>query len=732
MAGLSDHMDRLHRTTLGRRGLPVAALLVGVLWPCAGPAQTPADTTPHSEAVLVSEHAGIRAGRPFTVALHVRLDPGWHTYWKNPGDSGTEATLEWLLPDGFTAGPIQWPRPVRIPYPPLMSYAYEDEVLLPVEITPPAALRTGTDVGLEATADFLVCEEICLVATTRVTLELPVVAGEPAPSELAAAFRTTRLQLPADVPGWTTRARSVGDTVWLGVEPPAGWSGTLRAAYFYPHDPQLMEHALPQPLLMAGGGGWLGLVRSPYRLELPDTLEGILTLADGLTLDDAGHVTLAVATPIAPGAPPVAAVAPTTAATPSLVLALVLALLGGVLLNLMPCVFPVLSLKVLGFLQHAGEDPRVPRYHGLAYAAGIVLSFVALAGALLMVRSAGSEVGWGFQLQSPLIVALLAFLMLAIGLNFLGLLEFGAALTRLGRVGAEESGYRGSFLTGVLAVIVATPCTAPFMGAAVGAALVRPAPEALTIFAGLGVGMAAPYMVLSRWPSLTRRLPAPGRWMETLRQALAFPMFGVAVWLLWVLGLQVGVGGATGLLFAMLVFAFGAWMLARGTSTKRPVRRLTRPVAALIMVAAMVWGTVAVAGREAPTGPAQAGPGALAWEPFTPDAVAAHRAAGRAVFVDFTAAWCITCQVNERVVLSSRTVEDAFRAADIALVRADWTRRDAVIARALVELGRSGVPVYALYPADRTARPTILPTVLTNDIVLEALDRLAPARATED
>lgn len=721
--------------------LPV--LLLALALPAAAGGQTPdrSDPTPHSDGTLVAELDGIQPGRPFTVGLRITMDRGWHTYWKNAGDSGTPALLDWTLPPGFTADSIQFPRPERIPYPPLMSYAYQDEVLLPVRITPPAELEPGTRVRLEADAEWLICEDICLVAETPVALELPVVSDAPAPTRWAGDFDATRLELPVQDTAWDVSARASGDTIWLRVRPPAPWEGSLAGAYFYPLDSQLIEHAIPEPVRADGDEVWIGMVRSPYRLELPERLVGLLAPAPGQTVDAAGHVALAVDAPLDEGAPPAAAIAlamapmSTAPAAPeggglSLLVALGLAFLGGVLLNLMPCVFPVLSLKILGFVEHAAGDRRVMRTHGAVFGAGVVLSFIALATVLLAVRAAGPEVGWGFQLQSPVIVALLAFLMFGIGLNFLGLLEFGAALTRLGRVGADDSGYRGSFLTGVLAVIVATPCTAPFMGAAIGAALVRPAVEALAIFAGLGVGMAMPYMVLSSWPGLLRRLPKPGRWMETLRQALAFPMFAVAVWLLWVLGLQVGVGSATTLLFALLAFAFGAWLLGRGSGAKPGLRRAGQVVAVAVMAASLAWGVVAVA-RAEPAASSATGAGELAWEPWTESTVAAHRAQGHAVFVDFTAAWCITCQVNERVVLSSAPVVQAFRDADIALVRADWTRRDDAIARALAVLGRSGVPVYALYPADPAAPPVLLPSVLTSDIVLDALDRLAPARAQE-
>jgi len=353
-----------------------------------------------------------------------------------------------------------------------------------------------------------------------------------------------------------------------------------------------------------------------------------------------------------------------------------------------------------------------------------VLSFLALAGTLIAVRSAGAEVGWGFQLQNPAVVTALVFLMVAVALNFLGVFEVGASLTRLGGVGVEQQGYRSSFLTGVLATLVATPCTAPFMGAAVAAALLRPPFEGLVIFGGLGLGMALPYVILTLQPALLEKLPRPGRWMETLRQALAFPMLAVAIWLLWVLGLQVGMGGAAAVLTALLGFSLGAWMLHRAppASVATATQKGARFAGVALLLLSTVWGI----GRFTVDGEAAEGSVVVTWEPFTESVIDDHRAAGRTVFVDFTAAWCITCQVNKRVALTDNDVKQAFLDRGIALVQADWTRRDDTIARELEALGRNGVPVYAIYPADPSAPPRLLPNVLTPGIVLDALSSIEP------
>lgn len=686
------------------------------------------DVTPYSDGYLVSATSSVTPGTTARLGLRIRMDRDWHTYWKNAGDSNAYgAILEWNLPDGFSAGEFDWPFPERVPYPPLMSLAYEDEVLLPFDLQVPEDAEVGSTIRLAADAEWLICKEICLVAEDSLFLELPVTASEDAPSESADAFAETELALPVEAPGWETGARITpeGDVVGVGVAPPSDWSGSLRNAWFFPVDPTLIDHAAAQPLAARNDTSWIRLTKSPYYDEVPERVEGVLVLAEGQTFGPEGRRAIAFDAELQEGPIPIPAPAPVMAdgasAELSLLAALGFALLGGLLLNLMPCVFPVLSLKVLGFVEHAGDDRATLRMHGYVFAAGVILSFLALAGTLIAIRAAGAEVGWGFQLQNPAVVTALIFLMVAVALNFLGVFEVGAALTRLGAVGAEQSGYRSSFLTGVLATLVATPCTAPFMGAAIAAALVRPPVEALAVFGGLGAGMALPYVVLTMRPELLERLPRPGRWMETLRQALAFPMLAVAVWLLWVLGLQVGMGGAAAVLSALLVFSLGAWMLHRTppSSVATASQRFARVAGMVLLMFALGWG---VGQFVDPAGANDGDDVVVAWEPFTASVIDERRAEGRAVFVDFTAAWCITCQVNKRVALTHDDVVAGFVEHDVALVRADWTLRDDTIARALDALGRNGVPVYALYPADPTAPPRLLPNVLTPRIVLDAIE----------
>ncbi len=710
------------------------ALLIGL--PAGLTAQpVDGDVTPYSDGTFVTATESFTPGTTARIGLHIRIDEGWHTYWRNAGDSGSEALLDWNLPDGWAAGEFDWPFPERFEYPPLMSYAYEDEVLLPLDLQIPADARPGTTVRLAAKADWLVCDEVCLFAVDSLSLEVPITADEDAPSEWAAAFEANALRLPAQAEGWEFQARTdpTDEALGLGVTTPAEWDGSLEGAYFYPHHTTLIDHFRPQPLAVDADTAWLRFQLNSFNGGLPERMDGVLVLAEGQSFGPEARRAIAVDAALLEG--PIPAQAPVMAdgaeasGQLSLLAALGLAALGGLLLNLMPCVFPVLSLKVLGFVEHASGDRATLRRHGYFFAAGVILSFLALAGTLIAIRAAGAEVGWGFQLQNPAVVTALIFLMVAVALNFLGVFEVGNALTRLGAVGADESGYRSSFLTGVLATLVATPCTAPFMGAAVAAALLRPPVEGLVIFGGLGAGMALPYVLLTLRPALLERLPRPGRWMETLRQALAFPMLAVAIWLLWVLGLQVGMGGAAAVLTALLVFSLGAWMLHRTppASVATASQKFARVAGVVLLMFSLGWGV----GRFVqPAGGASADAVAVSWEPFTASIVDERRAEGRAVFVDFTAAWCITCQVNKRVALNDADVTSAFVDRDVALVQADWTRRDDTIARELEALGRNGVPVYALYPADPTAPPRLLPNILTPRIVLDALESVAGPSST--
>jgi thiol:disulfide interchange protein DsbD len=674
-------------------------------------AQQGEDPSPHSDARSVSELAAIRPGEAFTVALHLTMDAGWHSYWRNPGDAGGETVIEWTLPDGFTATAIQWPHPHRIEAPPLVSYGYDGEVLLLVEVAPPPHLQPGTTATLEARADWVVCEEICLPAAADVSLTLPVAEGAARlDPEWGPAVARTRARLPAVLDAWAIEAWRVPDGFVLSVTPPRGWDGAFLGSYFFSGASGVIAHAAPQPLTRDGDTYQLSLVSSEYLQGSVARLEGVLLTPDGVAWDAERDVR-AMTVDVSVTERPMVAGAPLTLAT-----ALLFALVGGLLLNLMPCVFPVLSLKVMGFVSQGGAEPSKVRAHGIAFAAGVIASFWLLAGVLLALRAGGTALGWGFQLQSPAFVALMAALFFVLGLSLFGAFDVGTSLTRLGSVLGASEGYGASVASGVLATVVATPCIAPLMGAALGFALTQPPLPTLLVFGTLGLGMAAPYLTLSMAPALLRRLPRPGAWMVTLRQFLAFPLFATSVWLVWVFGRQTGLDGATALLagLTLLGFATWAWWRWRDAPTGSWPFVTSRVAAGVGLIAA---AAVAVRGMG---GEAATAADDL-WQPYSAAGVAELRAAGRPVFIDFTAAWCLTCKVNERVVLSTTEASEAFREREVALFMADWTKRDPEITRALERFGRSGVPLYVLYPGGEHGGATVLPVILTKQILLEAL-----------
>ncbi|MEP7280977.1 MAG: thioredoxin family protein [Rubrivivax sp.] len=686
-------------------------------------AQTEVVTTPQVRAELVADAPeGIAAGQPVSLGLLIRHQPKWHTYWKNPGDSGLPTLLEWQLPAGVTAGPIEWPTPTKLAVGPLLNYGYEGELLLPVTLTVPAGFAAPT-LSVKLHAEWLVCKDVCIPESGDFTLEVPTQA---ATALHRAAFAAARGEARVGEHALTLRADGL---------PPA-WRG--KAVAFFPETPGVIQNAA-QPATRWDGATWVAEVAlDPQRSESPSALPAVLTTPEAptgvaLTLAVAGAWPAVVAPPALPAVEPAAAagtVTPTTAVVPlapaappiGFVLALVFGLLGGALLNLMPCVFPVLSLKVLGFARHAGER-RMLLAGGLAYTAGVVLSFVALAALMLALRAGGEQLGWGFQMQSPTVVALLAALFTLIGLNLAGVFEFGSVLPDRLASAQLRHPLLDSALTGVLAVAIAAPCTAPFMGASLGLAVTLPTAQALAVFAAVGVGMALPYLAASAWPALASALPRPGAWMVTFKGLMAFPMFATVVWLIWVLGQQVGIDGAAALLGTLVALAFAVWALGAPGHSRR-ARTVLGGVGVLLLAAALAWTGPALQ-ADAATPAASTDSAASA---SSSARVAEATAAGRPVFVDFTAAWCVTCQFNKRTTLARAEVQADFAARRVLMLRADWTRRDPAITAELARLGRSGVPVYALY-APYSATPVLLPEVLSVDAVHEALAALGKSPA---
>jgi len=678
-----------------------ASLLLALIFLTGAAAQAASSvvTTPHLRAELVSEASTLEADRPFWVALRFTLQPGWHTYWKNPGDSGEAPRIRWQLPDGYSAGDIQWPPPERLPVGPLMNFGYGGEAWLPVLITPPTGAGAAP-VRLRASATWLVCKEDCIPERGEFDLTLPV--GVMTPSPLAPVFEELRARLPRPLVGaeWTVEA----GVLRLHLARLAG--DGLRAAWFFPEDYGVLEHAAEQGLSLEGRTPVLTLKRGAVGPDPAGTLRGVLVAERG---GPTATVTEAWTVQALP--------AGTASAASGLILAMVMALGGGLLLNLMPCVFPVLALKALHLVQHARADPVHARLSGLAFTAGVLLSFLVLAGVLLVLRAGGEAVGWGFQLQSPAFVAGLAWLMLALGLGLSGVWSLGGAWMGLGQSLAARGGVSGAFFTGVLAVVVATPCTAPFMGAALGYALAQPASVALAVFLALGLGMALPWLAIALFPVLARGLPRPGPWMERFKQLLAFPLYATVAWLIWVLAQQTDARGLALALAGLIGVGLLAWLIGQGRGR-------------LIAITALAGGIllVGLAREIEPGAAAETAAASGHWEAYDEARLAQLQAQGRPVLVNFTAAWCITCQVNERIALDTPTVRQAMAQAGVVRLKADWTRHDPALTRILEAHGRSGVPLYLLYPAGG-GTPEVLPAVLTEALMLARLDALGAHRS---
>jgi len=685
--------------------------------------------TAHVEAELVAAKTAIVPGEPITVALRLAIQKDWHTYWQNPGDSGLPTTLAWKLPAGIEAGPIEWPVPKVLPVGPLVNYGYEGEVLHLVELKPQRTLADGGPVTLAARAEWLVCKEVCIPEGVDLSLTLPVVASADPDPRWSGPMAAAQAALPKPLAGWRANASGTGATVKLTLVPPpgAGDPGTIR---FFPFAPDKIDPSGPQPVTREGNAYAVSLPVS-HTLAAPlDRLAGVVTSAAGLSEAHAATIDVPVAGAVAAGARPAQAAAPALdlaaarsadADPATIVIAIVSALVGGILLNLMPCVFPVLTLKVLGFATHKDSHSTM-RHEGAAFAAGVVIAFVALGAVLAVLRAGGQHLGWGFQLQSPAVVTALAMLFFVLALNLSGVFEFAHLAPSRVTNWTSKNRTLDAFGSGVLAVVVASPCTAPFMGAALGFALAGSAATMLVTFVALGIGMALPYLLLAWFPGWRRRLPRPGPWLERFKQVLAFPLYATVIWLAWVLGAQRDNDALLRLLVALLFigFALWAWRIVR-TGGARPWG-----VAGLVAVgitAAIAWPLFVPDSRSVSNAADRRVAGADPdWAAFTPQAVAALTASGRPVFVDFTAAWCVTCQVNKRLVLNADDVRAEFAAKKVALVRADWTRRDPAITEALAALGRSGVPVYVLYRPGK--EPLLLPEVLQRSTMREALATL--------
>ena len=674
---------------------------------------------------LISEVEAAVPGKAFRIGIRQIIKEGWHTYWINPGDSGAPTKLTWDLPAGVSVGPIQWPLPKAIPYFDLMNHGYEGDVFLMSELRLPGDWPEGNPLHIDVTVDWLVCADICIPENVSLSLSLPTTTGPALPHPINGfLFEEAEKHLPRPSL-WPSNFEARGDRLKLSLDGNFEQS-RIEKAHFFALKPGFIKHASPQSLEIVDNTLTLEMqvdeTTSPFE-SLPGLLVITETTGDGAITQGFELTALPTAAPMESAS---LNLANPTKSDLALWQAAFFAVLGGLILNLMPCVFPVLSMKALSLVRHAGE-PGI-KLQGVMYTAGVLISFLSLAGVLIAMKASGAAIGWGFQLQSPLVIALLAYLMLGVGLWLTGaiVLEGGAAerlqsaLMNVGGGLAGRTGAMGSFFTGVLAVIVATPCTAPFMAPALGFALTQNATTALIVFVCLGAGFALPFLLLSLSPDLQKILPRPGAWMTRLKEFLAFPMYATAAWLVWVLSQQVGANALLAVLMGFVFLGLTIWLLRFSSIFPRLLCGLSLAATialAIIPATKTLKATADQDGMSAlidPDGPAIA---------FSQNRFDSLLTQGKPILINMTASWCITCLVNEETALSSKAFSQALTAKNITYLKGDWTNGDKDITAFLARFERSGVPIYVLYPGNNK-EPILLPQILTESIILNALNQV--------
>ncbi len=664
------------------------------------------------EAELIAQNTSIQPGESFWVGVKLTMDGNWHTYWINPGDSGLGTAITWDLPEGFTAGPIEWPYPHAIPIPPLVNYGYESEVLLLTQITPPPSLA-DEKIALRAKVDWLMCDELCIPGKAALSLSLPVSASTPVVDPVhSATFESAFAALPVDSTGWDTTATPSGQNIELRVTLPEGWRTGQTNVYFFADVENIIEPSAAQQSEWNNDTLRIALTRAATAEELPARLTGVL-VAESSWSSQREAMAVFIDAPLSArtASVPTASTTPGKAAM-TVPVALLFAFLGGLILNLMPCVFPVLSLKIVHLVEQARETQQSATKHAFVFTAGVLVSMWALAAILLVLRKSGATVGWAFQLSNPAFVLALTILFLLIALNMFGVFEIGVALTRAGSAAQDRKGLAGSFFSGLLTTIAGAPCAGPFLGGVIGYALSQPTGMALLAFTAMGVGTAAPYALLSTNPKLLKALPKPGPWMETMKQFMAFPMLATAGWFASIYAKLHG--GADVILRIMIAFVLvgaAAWIFGKWTALHRRVD--IRWIARIAAIAVLAFA-IKIALKKSD----------LVIEKWSAAKVAELRKTNQPILVDFTAEWCAICQVNKRVALQNPDVIAKLKEKGVTLLVADWTDQNAEVTVGLAEFGRAAVPFYVLYGRSPAEDPKILPELLTPGLLLEELDNL--------
>jgi thiol:disulfide interchange protein len=682
--------------------------------------------TPQVQAQLIASVTSVEPGAEIYVGLNQKIIPHWHTYWKNPGDSGSPTTIEWTLPEGAIASDIIWPAPSRFSMGPITNYAYENDVTLLTKIKIPSDAKPGEQFTLQTLVDWLVCEEECIPQQVELALTLPIVAAGESVNIRDSRIDDALARLPVASP-WEIRATqsaidpelNQGELI-LHIALSEEQLTQIKDIWFYPYDWGRIQQSGEQVRQPVKGGVELRIKTGDAPLKMGDALTGVLVITE--QLGDQSANTIARGFEV--NSVLQMAGAEIHADSLGFFTALLFALIGGIVLNLMPCVFPVLSIKALSLVSHSSQSAAQIRMHGVVYTAGVLASFAFLAVLLILLKAGGAQIGWGFQFQSPIFVLAVAYLMFAVGLSLSGVFFIGGSVANVGSSLTEKPGYSGSFFTGVLATIVATPCTAPFMAAALGYALAQPAAKLLAIFLSLGLGLALPYLLLTCWPRLQRWLPRPGLWMERAKQVLAFPMYAAAIWLVWVLVQQVGVNAIVIALGGMLLIAFAVWLYDATLFASTKIRKVGTAIALALLLFVLVMSYLGVNVSSANASKLSINSEKAAeqnWEPYSEARLNELLLEGKPVFLNFTASWCISCLVNERVALTNTKVKETFKQQGIVYLKGDWTNRDVAITQFLQKFNRSGVPLYVFYPAGKSDQPAELPQILTPDMVISAV-----------
>jgi thiol:disulfide interchange protein DsbD len=650
----------------------IAAFLLFTTYNFANPINTG-----HADVSLVKYSSNNSQANELFIGIKMDMQKNWHTYWKNPGDSGGPIKVSWSLPDGITVSDIYWPTPKLIPYPPLMTYGYKDFVIFPFKVT----YENFNELkNINANIDFLICDDICV----------------PEKAQIDTSFE--KIPFSQELKKWISKVPYVIFPILANqnennLQLRFSFNDEIENIYFFIDQQDIVLHSKAQSLSKEKDN-WLLSISTENNPKHNEKLNGVIVINDESYLIDSDL-----------------SINSYSKETITIIKALILAFIGGLILNLMPCVFPIISLKVLSFISLGGDSTFKIRAHSIMFSFGVLASFLFIATLLIILKSSGSSVGWGFQLQSPLIVGLLSLIMFLIGLILLMDINLGTSFTRLGSIGSNSTNYSSSFATGVLAVVVASPCTAPFMGAAIGYALIQPSSVTLPVFLSLGLGFAFPYLLISFRPSLISSLPQPGKWMETLKEFFAFPMFATALWLLWVFSLQTSAGALINLLISILLISFIMWFY---TKVSQNYLKFLLPITLILILIFQINQFLSISTIDENNDDSNP-----TWNIGTEDELVSNN---QAYLINFTAAWCITCQANDKVALSRRSVKEYLKNNSIKYIIADWTNRDENILKVLNKYGRSGVPLYVFWKPGMQD-PIILPSILTESLVLDILSK---------